>query len=205
MIHFLTIHRRRLVLLMVGGVVLVALLWKASTIWNLNPRYRVGQQIDSLNGVAVFFNGAVEHCAERNLSPDGYNLGLKHQCVEFVKRYYYEYLHHKMPDSYGHAREFFNPALSDGAYNPSRDLVQYTNGSQSKPQPDDLLVFGPTFLNPYGHVAIVATVTDTAVQIVQQNPGQFGPSREAFAVQFDGGRWRYLNGHVLGWLRKEPR
>ncbi|MFA0963395.1 hypothetical protein AB9P05_16445 [Roseivirga sp. BDSF3-8] len=47
----------------------------------------------------------------RNLTPDGYNLGLKYQCGEFMKRYYYLHLNHKMPDSYGHARDFFNPSL----------------------------------------------------------------------------------------------
>jgi hypothetical protein len=36
---------------------------------------------------------------------------------EFVKRYDYEHLGHKMPDSYGHAKQFFNAALSDGALN----------------------------------------------------------------------------------------
>ena len=194
---------RRLALLLAGGLVLLALVWKASTIWNLNPRHQAGEAIDSLNGVTVYFNGAVDHCEERNLAPDGYNLGIKHQCVEFVKRYYYEHLHHKMPDSFGHAREFFNPALTDGMYSPSRDLVQYTNGSQSRPRPDDLLVFGPTFLNEYGHVAIVASVSDTEVEIVEQNTGAFGPSRERLPIRLEQGKWKYLNSQVLGWLRKE--
>jgi len=173
--------------------------------FNPNPRYRIGQEIDRFNDVPVYYNGMVEHCAERTLAPDGYNIGLKHQCVEFVKRYYYEHLHHKMPDSYGHAREFFDPAIADGAYNPKRDLLQFTNGSKSQPKADDLLIIGPSPTNSYGHVAIVASVTDTEVVIVQQNPGPFAPSREPYAIKLDNGLWKYENARVLGWLRKEQK
>lgn len=58
---------------------------------NLNPNleHTVGEQIDDLNGVAIYFNGGVNTVEGRNLTPDGYNLGLRYQCVEFVKRYYF--------------------------------------------------------------------------------------------------------------------
>jgi len=62
----------------------------------------VGEKVDSLNGVYVYYNGSVGHVSGRNLVPDGYNPGLKYQCVEFVKRYYYQHLNHKIPDSYRH-------------------------------------------------------------------------------------------------------
>jgi hypothetical protein len=199
-----TRHRfRRFVLATVGVCLLLPLLWQAATHLNWNPRYQVGQQIDRLNGVAVFYNGGVGHSSGRNLAPDGYNLGLKYQCVEFVKRYYYEHLNHKMPDSYGHAKQFFDPALTDGARNTQRDLLQYGNGSESKPRLDDLLVFGPSLLNRYGHVAIVSAATDSEIEIVQQNPGPFGSSRERLRLVSEGGRWRCENGRVMGWLRKE--
>ncbi len=57
-----------------------------------NPKtnFPVGQQIDSLNGVYVYYNGSIDNVIGRNTTADGYNLGLKYQCVEFVKRYYYE-------------------------------------------------------------------------------------------------------------------
>ena len=66
----------------------------------------IGEVVDEFNGVKVYFNGAVEHVGGRNLAADGYNLGLKYQCVEFVKRYYYERFGHKMPNSFGHAKDF---------------------------------------------------------------------------------------------------
>lgn len=199
------VRYRRVALALAAAFVLLVLLWKAATLLNWDPRYRVGQEIDRLNGVAVFYNGGVGHSSGRNLAPGGYNLGIKYQCVEFVKRYYYEHLNHEMPDAYGNAKQFFDGALADGALNTHRGLFQYANGSDSKPRPDDLLVFGPSLLNRYGHVAIVSAVTDSAVEIVQQNPGPFRSSRERLPLQFESGRWRYQNSRVLGWLRKDPK
>lgn len=193
---------RQSVVVAAGSSLLLILLWKAATLLNWNLHYRVGEEIDRLNGVAVFYNGGVGHTSERNLAPDGYNLGLRYQCVEFVKRYYYEYLGHKMPDAYGHAKEFFNTALPDGAQNIQRDLLQFSNGSSSRPQTNDLLVFGPSLLNHYGHVAIVSVVSDSAVEIVQQNSGPFSPSRKKISLQFKNGLYTLQNRRVLGWLRK---
>ena len=77
---------------------------------DVNKTVNVGDAIDNLNGVAVYHNGPTSNVLGRN-TVDGYNLGLKYQCVEFVKRYYYHHLHHKMPDSWGHAKSFFNKII----------------------------------------------------------------------------------------------
>ena len=196
---------RNIAIAVAGVAVSSILLWKAATLCNWNPRYQVGQEIDRLNGVAVFFNGGVGHTSGRHLAPDGYNLGLKYQCVEFVKRYYYERLNHKMPDSHGNAKDFFRLGLPDGALNVQRGLLQFAKGSRSPPRPDDLLVFGPSLLNRYGHVAIVSAVSDSAVEIVQQNPGPFTTSREAIPLRLGNGVWKLQNKRVLGWLRKPAK
>lgn len=162
-----------------------------------------GQPVDTLNGVVIYYNGAVNHTAGRNTSPDGYNIGLKWQCVEFVKRYYFEFLHHKMPDSYGHAKDFYNKKIMDGALNSARDLVQFSNGSSSSPLPNDLLVFDGHTFNPYGHVAIVSQVLPDKIQIAQQNPGPTGSSRVWIGLKKDGGKWYVNDDLVLGWLRKK--
>jgi len=169
---------------------------------NFNTELNVGQQIDSLNGVVVYYNGSVGNVTGRNTTTTGYNLGLKYQCVEFVKRYYYEYLKHEMPDSYGHAKDFFNKTLVDGKYNKQRNLTQYTNPSQTKPKVDDLLIFDGTTFNKYGHVAIVSKVVDDEIEIIQQNPGPNGKSRKTFDIENHNGKWRIKNDRVLGWLRK---
>jgi surface antigen len=167
--------------------------------WALGQK--IGAPVDSLNGVIVYYNGDVNHVLERNTSKDGYNLGLKYQCVEFVKRYYYQHLKHKMPDSYGHAKDFFNPRIKDGAPNPARNLRQYRNPSLSKPKVDDLIVFGATPYNPYGHVAIISRVDADKIEIIQQNPGATGNSRDTYTLSREGAKWRIEGKYTLGWLR----
>lgn len=163
----------------------------------------VGDKVDSLNGVYVYYNNSVGNVSGRNTTADGYNLGLKYQCVEFVKRYYYEHLDHKMPDSYGHAKDFYVKGVADGKKVKSRNLFQYTNPSSSKPKVNDLLVYDGTTFNKYGHVAIVSKVSDKEIEIIQQNPGASGPSRETYKLTKMDGKWNVEQGKVLGWLRKE--
>lgn len=161
-----------------------------------------GTPIDSLNGVKVYYNGSIKNVEGRSLGPDQYNFGLKYQCVEFVKRYYYEHLQHKMPDTYGHAKDFFIPNLADGALNSQRALTQFRNPSQVQPQVNDLLVYAPTLFNPYGHVAIVAEVQKNTIEIIQQNPGRWGHSRQRYQLSQEKDRWKIHQKRILGWLRK---
>ncbi|SOS47486.1 Amidase [Tenacibaculum dicentrarchi] len=160
-----------------------------------------GDKIDSLNGVMVYYNGHVGTIKGRNRAKDGYNIGLKYQCVEFVKRYYYEYFKHKMPNSYGHAKSFFNTRLKDGKLNKDRNLIQYTNASKWKPKKNDLLVYSGTIFNRYGHVSIVSKVTDGKIEIIQQNPGVLGKSRVEFDLKKENNTWKIENSQILGWLR----
>jgi len=162
-----------------------------------------GQKLDSLNGVYVYYNGPVGHVEGRSIARDGYNLGLKYQCVEFVKRYYYQHLKHKMPDSYGHAKDFFNTNLADGQKNTRRGLTQFRNPSHSKPKVNDLLIFDGTTFNRFGHVAIVSRVGDHEVEIIQQNTGPGGNSRDTYGLSQKDGSWKIYNRLILGWLRKE--
>lgn len=160
----------------------------------------MGQKLDSLNGVYVYYNGGVDNVEERNVTDGGYNLGLKYQCVEFAKRYYYEYYHHEMPDSYGHARDFFDPNVKDGAFNKKRALLQYTNPSSVKPQVGDLLIFDGHAGNPYGHVAIVSAVYEKEIELIQQNPGPFASSRVKLGLDFVNNTYIVDNERLLGWL-----
>ncbi|WP_310991013.1 CHAP domain-containing protein [Aequorivita marina] len=163
----------------------------------------VGDKVDSLNGVYVYYNNSVGNVSGRNTTADGYNLGLKYQCVEFVKRYYYEHLDHKMPDSYGHAKDFFVKGLADGKMVKHRNLIQYTNPSSLKPKVNDLLVYDKTIFNKYGHVAIISKVNTNQIEIIQQNPGASDPSRERYNLIKKDGKWKIEHAKVLGWLRKE--
>ena len=169
---------------------------------DINLSHSVGDRIDSLDGVYVFYNGSVSNVEGRNTASDGYNLGQKYQCVEFVKRYYYEHFNHKMPDSWGHAKSFFDPNISDGKLNKTRNLIQFSMPSTSKPKKSDLIIFDGTTFNQYGHVAIISEVTDNSIEIIQQNPGRFSGSRANLDIFFEDGLWSFGNKKVLGWLRK---
>lgn len=170
--------------------------------YNFNASHEVGDVLDSLNHVYVYYNGGVDHISGRNTTKDGYNLGLKFQCVEFVKRYYYEYLNHKMPDSYGNAKDFYSAELGDGKRNKSRGLIQCSNPSSFRPKVNDLLIFDGSLLNRFGHVAIVSEVTEKDIEIIQQNPGPFSNSRERFSLERIENKWYINHGRILGWLRK---
>ncbi|MBW1656877.1 CHAP domain-containing protein [Flavobacterium quisquiliarum] len=194
---------RKITLLIVSILVLGYAGLKVVKKINLNSDYKIGQALDSLNGVKVYYNGGVDHIAGRNVTKDNYNLGLKYQCVEFVKRYYYEHYKHKMPDAYGHAKDFFDPRVKDGELNSKRDLTQYTNPSKEKPEVGDLMIFSGSILNRFGHVAIISKVSENEIEIIQQNPGPFNDSREKFELEKEKGYYKIKNERLLGWLRKE--
>lgn len=168
---------------------------------SIHTNLETGARIDELNGVGIFYNGGVNQSHGRNLAADGYNIGIKYQCVEFIKRYYLEKFSHKMPDSYGHAKSFFDDSVPDGELNKKRGLLQFKNDSSNAPIAEDIIVFSPSLLNPYGHVAIIAEVNSYAIVIAQQNAGPIHSSREAIPINQRNGIYHVGNSRVLGWLR----
>ena len=188
------------------SIILLATLvlgYKVVTNVNLNPEIEVGTVVDSLNNVKVYYNGGVNQVVERNKTEDGYNVGLKYQCVEFRKRYYLEHYNHKMPDSYGHAKHFFDSSVKHGEFNENRGLWQYYNHNDVAPEVGDIVVYKKSITNPYGHVSIVSSVNlqDRQIEIIQQNPGPFSPSREIYSLTNSAGGWDVEHSRVLGWLR----
>lgn len=173
---------------------------------NPNRNYSPGDVMDNLDGVSVYYNGRINETHGRNLTEDGYNLGVKYQCVEFVKRYYYEHYGHRMPDSYGNAVDFFEEGIADVKLNERRGLIQYTNPSSEKPKEGDLLVYAATSSNEFGHVAIVASVEGSKLEIIQQNAGKRGRSRARYNLsQTAEGEWQIGNDRIMGWLRMPPK
>lgn len=165
------------------------------------PSYAFGDTVDTLNGVAIYYNGSVSTSNGRHLSNDGYNFGLRFQCVEFVKRYYFQHLGHRMPNTWGHAKDFYDPSISNGQINPSRALIQFQNGAGASPQVNDLIIFGPSKTNAFGHVAIVSKVGKANVEITQQNPGPQGKSRITLPLTSKNDIPEVKHDRVLGWLR----
>ncbi len=187
--------KRRIRLLIAASVFAVGIL--VLFLWNVR---KVGRVQDSYRGVSVYDNGLLFFRSYgKNYSGDGYYYGQKWQCVEFIKRFFYEAKKHKMPDVMGHAKSFFDEQVPDGGTNSRRNLIQFRNGSNQKPQPDDLLVFTDT---KFGHVAIVTKVSDGSLEVIQQNI--LGHPRQSFSLASS-------NGHHFvtaprkpaGWLRSQ--
>ncbi len=180
------------------GGQLGALEQKKATLPTKRTEPQVGTVIDRFNGVAVYYNGQIRNTHGRHITSDGYNLGLKWQCVEFVKRYYYQTYQHKMPDPWGHAIDFFMPTLRDGGFNTARGLHQFRNPSSAKPLPGDIMVFKGEDNNPFGHIAIVTKVGANYVEVIQQNVGK--QTRYTLPLFDMVDSWRIANIDVLGWL-----
>lgn len=180
-------------LFIIGGsllaVLLVVMMWDS---------VHVGRELDRYRDVPVYDNGILFFRSHgRHYSAEGYYYGQKWQCVEHIKRFYHLAKGHIMPDVWGHAKDFFDPLLADGDLNQRRGLLQYQNGSHTRPMPDDILVFRDT---TYGHVGIITTVTDEHVEIIQQNI--FGKPRQTFRLVTREGRYFITEPRVAaGWLR----
>lgn len=158
----------------------------------------VGSVIARYRGVPAYQNGnKVAKSHGRHYAANGYYYGQKWQCVEYVKRFYHDALGHRMPSVWGHARDFFDPGTGHGGINPLRGLVQYRNGGDMAPEPDDLLVFRTGNL---GHVAIVTKVTRNSVEVVQQNI--HGSPTSVHPLTRRDGRWTVgKDDRPAGWLR----
>ncbi len=153
----------------------------------------VGTKIDEYKGVAV-----TDYMSTHGLSfsDDGYYYGYKWQCVEYVKRFYYEKYDHMMSDGAGHAKYFFNPMLEQGQLNEQRGLFQYHNGGDVQPQVDDLLVFDD---GAYGHVAIISEIGDGWLEVIQQNSEV---PRERYTLTEEDGEYNITGEKkAAGWLR----
>jgi len=193
----------------VAGLILLGLLaFAAIFIYQEMSRFQhpspppppgVGEIVDIYRGVAVYSNGPdIVASWGRNFDESGYYFGQKWQCVEFIKRFYFQAKHHEMPDVMGHAKDFFDPSLASGSLNPRRALIQFSNGGTEPPQPDDLLVWNR---GNYGHVAIVTEVGEDYVEFIQQNISGFPRARMSLKNLINswvvGDDWQ-----PAGWLRK---
>ncbi len=167
--------------------------------------YKIGQKIDSLNGVYVYYNGVKSNISGKSTAPDGYQLGKQFQSVEFVKRYYYKLFNFKIITPSGDAIDYFDIGLKDGDENRAVGLTQFSNPSKSKPKPDDILVFNASSFNQNGHLAIVSKIMDDKIEIIQQNSGINIGSRTTYSLEYNNNKWKIKNPRIIGWLRKEEQ
>jgi CHAP domain len=151
-----------------------------------------GIEMGSLDGIPVYFNNADTGNFGRNAAKDGYDYGLKWQCVEFIRRYYHDVLGVSF-SAKGHARDYYLDAASHG-------LTAFENENLEKPKRNDLFVahYGDT-----GHIGVISEVTDTTVTIAQQNFAMI-PVQTYSLIKIikDGKTYWKINHRMYGWCRK---
>lgn len=155
-------------------------------------------QVGSYRDIPIYSNG--EHVYKshgKHYAEDGYYYGHQWQCVEFIKRFYYLAYAHQMPSVWGHAKDYFDTAIPHGQLNPARGMLQFHNGMDEKPAPDDLLVWNH---EPYGHVAIITKVAKNSITVAQQNI-KHAPTRE-LPLTYKDKQWLINpSSPPAGWLR----
>lgn len=165
---------------------------------NPAPWPELGEVVYVHNQVPIYSNGTEVYKSHgKHYSADGYYYGRKWQCVEFVKRYYYDAHNHSMPNVWGHAKDFYDIKTTHGTVNSDRGMLQFKNGSNEKPEVNDLLVWNN---GPYGHVAIVSAVNKNSITLVQQNMRNAAEAKIELNIQ--SGIYS-INGTnpPVGWLR----
>jgi uncharacterized repeat protein (TIGR03803 family) len=120
--------------------------------------------------------------------------GDQYQCVEYVRRFYSiamgvdtsGWAHYNADQYYAAAGKF--------------GLVAFPNGGPNPPAANDIVVFEG---GPAGHVAVVTTVSGTAVDIIEQNWSYIGTA--SLAINSTSGSYTVTRTRsayvVLGWLR----
>nr|WP_288827299.1 CHAP domain-containing protein [uncultured Clostridium sp.] len=190
--------RKKWVFILCGILLIIVCI---PTIFYIQDRSKIGNTIDSYKNVSVCYNGYYyTKSYGKHYSEDGYYYGRRWQCVEYVKRFYYDAKGHKMPDLYGNAKDYFSYDTKQGEMNEQRDLLQFCNGGNVAPKEDDLLVFTDS---KYGHVAIITEVTEDNIEVIQQNV--YGKTRQRFDLTVSDGNY-YVGTdkkQPAGWLRTE--
>lgn len=179
-----------------------------------------GKTLAVYKGVAVKSNDKYQWGLNGGGSCGGRgDFGLQFQCVEYVKRFYYEALGITRALNWtGNAEDFFFSADKDqvnpfGQVVNNKGLLAFSNGNATPPEPDDMLVFGST--DKLGHIAIITSVTASEVTFVEQNWSITGTSTLPLSVSTTGYKIhdRVSTSHsgqthlytVLGWLRDPDR
>lgn len=161
-----------------------------------------GSEIFQYKDVPALSNGSFQRKGD---TCGGYGTyGWEFQCVEYVRRFYSLALGVDTDKSNGwggDAKDYFYTANEKG-------LLRFVNGaSPVPPKPNDIVVFGPSKKNQYGHVAIVTEVVSGEVRLIEQNWSDNGQATVYVRQDPKSGFWAIGPREslpVLGWLRLPP-
>lgn len=150
---------------------------------------RFGTIYGTVNGVSVISNGPTISSSTRE-TYNGYDVGYKYQCVNLIRRYFWQKFGKKMGEGFN-AKDFFGNAYRWG-------FTAYSNGGGVAPKAGDVLcVTGTSSNGYYGHVAIISKVTDTYIEVCQQNVLSGAHLNARFAKSGN----RISGTGIQGWIR----
>jgi surface antigen len=150
-------------------------------------------------GVGPVYNsieqGTTNDCDMTTTKP----YGDRYQCVEFVSRFYSQALHVDTSTWSDGASAYWRSPAAKG-------LIAFPNGATPvKPALNDIMFFAPFGDDTAGHVAIVQSVTDSMVVLVEQNYRCSGTITLSLSQDPKSGAWtvgpRPSKQTVKGWLR----
>ena len=157
-----------------------------------------GTEVGEYNGIIAYSNGYNDYVSYEYNYVDGYNTGMKWQCVEYVNRYYYIIYGMEIRIPGTNAKDYYGTASDRG-------LIAYPNGGATPPQLGDILCSNGGDL---GHVAIVREVTDDSIHIIHQNWANTEVDNDKIINMWVSNGHSTVSGFspsypVQGWLRKE--
>lgn len=157
-----------------------------------------GTEVGEYNGILAYSNGYNDYVSYEYNYVDGYNTGMKWQCVEYVNRYYYIIYGMEIRIPGTNAEDYYGTASDRG-------LIAYPNGGATSPQPGDILCSNGGDL---GHVAIVREVTDDSIHVIHQNwANTEADNDKPINISVSDGHYTVSafspTYPVQGWLRKE--
>lgn len=152
-----------------------------------------GSKVGSFNGVTAYSNGSTSYVSKQYNTYNGYQTGMKWQCVEYVNRYFWAKFGRKIAG--GNANTYYSNASSKG-------LKRAANGSSDKPQPGNILCSAG---GPHGHVAIITKVGKDYVEVIHQNwSNSSSDNRKRLSMKVKNGKYT-ISGFsssypIQGWL-----
>ncbi len=146
----------------------------------------IGSVIDTFCGIDAYQNGP-NISATHGSSPYGW----KHQCTEYAYRFTCQHyaMCEKKVGKYGNAKAWWTN-FSDPVF---KQLERHPNNGTEPPRPGDILVFDG---KQYGHVAIIKSVDEGSVHVIEQNVYK---GSHSYLMTNSGGS--YTIKKALGWMR----
>ena len=166
--------------------------------------------LGSFNGVTIFSNGTALNASYQDSLTNGSTgsyLGMKWQCVEYVRRYYYQiYNVNLAPLHKGNANTFWDPNSAA-----KMGLDRFSNGGSTAPQMGDMIVSAPggtCKTCPAGHIAIIRGISGNQVHVAQQNYTETTQDMDyILTLTVSNGNYTvapFGSGYpVAGWLRRQ--